>query len=63
MTLSLVLRKNVLSLREAQAAEVRARGLTTSVTCECCFFGCPFCIVWNEIYEERHTNAEEPNHD
>ena len=48
---------------EKEAAEVRARGLTKSVTCECCFFGCPFCIVWDEIDEERNTNAEEPDHD
>ena len=48
---------------EKEAAEVRARGLATSVTCECYFFGCPFCIVWDEIDEERNTYAEEPNHD
>ena len=48
---------------EKEAAEVRARGLATSVTCECCFFECPFCIVWDKIDEERNTNAEEPNHD
>ena len=48
---------------EKEAAEVRARGLATSVTCDCCFFGCPFCIVWDEIDEERNSYAEEPNHD
>ena len=48
---------------EKEAAEVRARGLATRVTCECCFLSCPFCIVWDEIDEERNTNAEDPNHD
>ena len=46
---------------EKEAAEVRARGRTTSVTCDCCLFGCPFCIVWDEIDEEMNTNAEEPD--
>ena len=45
-----------------EAAEVQAHGLPTSVTCECCFFGCPFCIVWDVINEERNTNAEETDH-
>ena len=48
---------------EKEAAEVRARGLATSVTWECCFFGSPFCIAPDEIDEERNTNVEEPDHD
>ena len=34
-----------------------------SVTSECCFFGCPFCQVWDEIDEERNTNDEKPDGD
>ena len=48
---------------EKKAAEVRPHGLPTRVTCECCFFGCPFCTVWDKIEEERDTNAQVPDYD
>ena len=48
---------------EKEAAELRAHRLATSVTCKCCFFGCAFRIVWDEIDEARNTNTEEPDHD
>ena len=48
---------------EKEAAQVRAGGLDTSVRCELYFFGCPFCIVWDEIDKERNTNAQQPDND